>query len=469
MVLKLVPELDEERAAMQAEATTIAERAILQRRREELADRVRADFLAGHAGELEALILRVLEPDVPNLRALKRTDVGKALAAIDGREGPTWPMMSTADIFAPLPPRSYPISGFAMSVGPPTMFGAFSFGGKTVILQDLALALATDEKVWWHYQCEPGGKILHVDYEQGPDETRDRYHRLARGRGLSFEAIAQRGRLELCSFPPTYMTDPRAESIYKHHLEGKTLAILDTFAAATPGVDENESSIGDYLHMLSRCSYATGCLIAVAHHMGKSSFGGSGRDGRPDAPKEPRALFRGHSAIIGACGYAYAIGGARGEPKLVQQAKARGLGDPQTEDFYLDLQTHDVREPRPELDWPGYFNPHNPADPGAFRVVYKTQEQIHPPAAKAKEETLEGDCAQVLEYIRGEIAHGRPVATRDAPAKTLKMRKGDCLNAVKALLARGVLEERGKRGAQVILVANKLPLEAPSAPESEEP
>jgi hypothetical protein len=378
----------------------------------------------------------------------------KLIGAAEDAEG-AWKILDAAAIAAPLAPRHYPVKGFAMAPGPAALWLSFSFGGKSVILQDLCLSLATGTRVWGQWKCDPC-KVLHMDYEQGHEETCDRYQRLARGRRIDLAADAA-GRLNLVCRPPAFLNSPNAEEAFKKALDGYGFAFLDTFAAALPGVEENETKIGEYVYLLGRVSEATGCTIAVAHHMGKGALATKPQHGKE---ADLRTLARGSTAIFAAAGYAYALGGAKKEPKLVQQAKARGLGDPQVEDFYLELAPVDVREPDLERGWGGYRNPNNYADVGGFGVTYKTVEQIKPPKAD-KEEDLETDVAKVMEYIRSENGKSRGVATMTAPAKALKMRKADCLDAFRTLLGRKLIHGRAKRGSGLgdFWISNPLPME----------
>jgi hypothetical protein len=296
--------------------------------------------------------------------------VAASLAAVQqvtaAPPGFTW--VGGEEIAKPLPPRIYPLHGFAMAAGPPTLFFAYSFGGKTIILQDMLLSLAAGVPVWQQFRCYET-VCLHIDHEQGKHETFDRYQRLARARHIDIAALGDR--LRVCSLPPYYLNSPGAEDLYKRALEGVGVALVDTFGAATPGDDENDGAIRRGLDLLTRVSECTGTLIIVAHHMGKFGLSKEGKTA------DPRTLAKGNSSILAAAGYAYAIGGGKGEPKIVQQVKARGLGDPFTEDFYLELGGVDVRAENPE------WNPSTSTDPGGFVVRYQTVEQVHPPAEAA--------------------------------------------------------------------------------------
>lgn len=361
-----------------------------------------------------------------------QADIARARAIVDGIEARHGVEIQFADpaLFAEPPIEAlYPLRGFAMTAGPPTLLIAFSHGGKSVITQDLLLSTAYGLKAWGYFHCEKG-LVVHLDYEQGLQETMDRYRRLARARDIDPRSLAD-GRIQIAAHPKINLFSPGAEDIYKRACDGKTIMFLDTFNAAADSRDENEPAIAEGLYMLGRASEATGCVIIVGHHMGKASL-------RQDGAKaDPRTLARGSTAIVAAAGYVYAMGGAKGEPKLVQQAKARGLGDTQVEDFYLELAPVDVR-----TTW-DYFNRANPADPGGFRVTYKTLEQVKPPAtAQDKTERQTALMDAVLEYVRSENRRGRAVPSKTAISKNVPGRDKDLFVVADQLIERGLIVVR---------------------------
>jgi hypothetical protein len=379
----------------------------------------------------QALLGAVLEQADPST---KLAAVKAALAAVELESTPAadpFPFVDPLELAQPVPPPDYPVQDFAMAPGPPTLFLSFSFGGKSVILQDLLLSIACGQRVWGYYRCEEG-LAVHFDHEQGKAQTIDRYHRLARGRGIALAELSKRLRLSV--FPRGHLYMPGAEEAYKRACDGARIAFIDTLNAASPGHDENESTFSEGLLMLGRVSEATGCTIVLAHHMGKATLSGG-----PQQKGDPRTWARGHSSIQGAAGYVYAMGGGKGEPKLLQQTKARGLGDPTVEDFYLELGPVDVRAT-------GYFNDKRPADPGGFRVTYRTLEQVNdgarPGSKSAKQRAL---IALVIEYVHKENARGRAVPGKNAIVKNVEGRDIELYAAIDTALAEGLLEDRPER------------------------
>jgi hypothetical protein len=189
---------------------------------------------------------------------------------------------------------------------------------------------------------------------------------------------------------------------------------------------ENEASFREGLDMLGRVSEATRATILFVGHTGKADLS-------PEKNPDGRVAPRGSSAIIAACGTAFALSGSKGEPKLVTLIKGRSLGGSQVEDFYLDLEPVRIE---------GYRNPENPGDPGAFRVVYKTLEQVKPP--RSPEAELDADVLRVVRAVR-EHAGSAGVAGADVVSRLAGMRAPRGRTAVKLAVSRGLLRNVAKK------------------------
>lgn len=207
---------------------------------------------------------------------------------VDGAQTTGFAMMSAADIFAPLDPVRWAVPGLKLGPGRVNLVAGYGYSGKTIIAQDLALSVAAGIPAWSEYSVRQGIAV-HIDYEQGPRGTARRYQRLAYGRGLSPSDLEDR--LQLASMPRTYLTSPEAEDALSRACDGATLAIIDSLRASTPDVDENESQVARYLHLLTRVSIATECTIVLIHHAGKGH-----------AERDAREVPRGSAGIYDACG-----------------------------------------------------------------------------------------------------------------------------------------------------------------------
>lgn len=399
---------------------------------------------AAKAGKVQELALRVTE----------------ARSVVTSLAGSPVELLSVAEMAAPIEHPGYPVTDFPFTVGAITLCSGYSQAGKTVGLLDLALAVAgpEDAKPWCALRCQHS-RVLVMDWEMGSALTRDMLDRLARPRGFSRFVDMTGDRLSLAfpaaqrRAPPFYLTrvDDRGRGQVARETEealcrvfdGFGLALLDSYAASCPGMDENATEAGQPLYMLGRVSERTGCAIILTHHMAKGSLD----KGRPrDQQKDSRSGARGSGAILGAAGYGYNITGDRRGPKLVQQAKNRGLGDPPRDDFYWIQETVDVREPNADMSWRGYFNRKNPLDPGGFRVSMRTKEAVE--IKEAKREAQAHLRRRVLDLVHRETSAGRIVPSGNAIVAALKEQRqgaerGPVFDALKVLVAEAKLAAAG--------------------------
>lgn len=290
-----------------------------------------------------------------------------------GADSPATRLLSVSDIFAPLPPINWLLEALDVAPGAPLLVAGYGFSGKTVSLQDLALAVATGTRAWGTFPVR-AGRVLHVDYEQGSYLTRMRYQRLARARGLDPADLD--GRLAVAPMPGWYLDGDPADHL-ERLCDGFDLAIVDSFRAACPRTDENSSDARVPLDRLNRISEKTGVTFAVIHHARKPS-----RDSAGGA----RMSVRGSGALYDACGSVVIFAGEKGDPITVSHEKARITGRTH-EDFRL--QVEDV-----ELD----------GDPTAgLRVAY-----LDAPATPAKQ-TASDRFGEVKERVLALIRDEGPI------------------------------------------------------------
>jgi len=248
-----------------------------------------------------------------------------------------------------------------LCIGPgrPTLFVGYGYSLKSYSLQSLAESVATGTKIWGEFRCAKG-KVLHIDYEQGKQASRERYQRLAFGSSLQYADMS--GQLELTCFPSWYLTSPSAEAELERLCTGTSLCIIDSFTAATPGVDQIDSRVRTYLDLLTRISERTGCAFIVIHHSGK---GGGDKDKREQS--------RGSSAIFDACGTVLNMNGPKPfEPVQCEIVKtsANATGKIAKIKFYLapsDIASDDGAN-----------------DKAGIRIEYQPEEVVEQPEAPRK-------------------------------------------------------------------------------------
>jgi len=226
-----------------------------------------------------------------------------------------WPAMGVPEIFGELEPINYLTEALDICPGAPTMIAGYGFGGKTMLTQSMALSVASGGNVWDEYPLVKQGKVLHVDYEQGARLTRARYQRLSAGMSLKPADLGDN--LTLVSMPQFYADAQDAEAFLLKASAGYTMAIIDSFRACSPTVDENDSEARLVLDKLTRVSEKTGCCFVVIHHAKKK---------QNDRQADPIMDIRGSGALFDACASVFALTGGQGEQKVLHHLKSRNRG-----------------------------------------------------------------------------------------------------------------------------------------------
>lgn len=235
------------------------------------------------------------------------------------------PRLDAAGIFAPLEPIAYVIQAIDLCPGAPGMWAGFGFSGKTVAAQAAALAIAAGlGKVWGAFNA-PQGKAVHIDWEQGPRLTRERYQRLGAAMMIGPSDIGDR--LSLVSMPSRYLDEPAAEAELCKLADGVQLVIVDSLRAAAPSLDENSSDVRRVLDTLGRVSSRTGAAFLVIHHARKPNQQQAGGT---------KMAIRGSGALFDACGSVLVFEAEKGQPTRVSHEKARASGV-LTDDFTLTI------------------------------------------------------------------------------------------------------------------------------------
>jgi hypothetical protein len=237
-------------------------------------------------------------------------------------------LLLVPDIFMPLPPVNWVCEPLDIAPGPPALVAGYGYSGKTLTLQDYALAVASGTPAWGRFPVRTG-RVLHLDYEQGAHLTRMRYQRLARARGIDPRELEDR--LALAVMPRVYLdADPKDE--IPRIVDGFDVVIVDSFKASCPTTEENASGARIPLDKLTRLSEATGATPIVIHHARKPSQNPQGG---------ARMGIRGSGALYDACGSVLVFSAEKGEPITVQHEKAKITGKTHP-DFRLWIEDVEV-------------------------------------------------------------------------------------------------------------------------------
>jgi len=266
------------------------------------------------------------------------------------RRGIEW--LGADGIFCEHPEPEWIVPDLCIGPGRASCIASYAGIGKTLVAQDIALAVASGGLAFGHMRVRKG-RVRHVDRDQGRATMR-RYWRLARGRGLRMGDVA--GRIEVALFPNLTLTDS-SDALWLDVCGGWDLVILDSMRGLVPGAEENSSDIQALLLRLAGFSFSTGCTFLILHHFGKTPLGGG---------KQDLERLRGSSGIGAGLGAVFTMTGKKDEARLVTHVKAHedascGLHD----DFHLELsEGSDGLLPRPWI------------------LRYKTPEQIDPPVSR---------------------------------------------------------------------------------------
>lgn len=269
------------------------------------------DIQEARRGQILAQIVLAMQKGAD---ARELHDLTRQLVSVSNSKPKGWEWVTAAGLDEELPPIPWVVEGLELAAGPPTMFAGYGYSGKTLAAQSLALSVAAGLPVFGMFRVNLDGKVRHIDYEQGRRLTMERYQRLGRAAGVRFADLGDR--LGFVALPPEKLDSEGIEELLVRELEGVTLAVIDSYRAGAPAIDENSSEARVPLDMLARVSELTGCCIVVIHHARKAN----------DNDSDSRQILRGSSALFDACQAVWTFSAKKRQPTTVECAKARLTG-----------------------------------------------------------------------------------------------------------------------------------------------
>ena len=216
-------------------------------------------------------------------------------------------LQDASTIFAPLEPPDYLVAGL-LRRGSLCLIGGYGSSWKTWLALALLLAVASG-RPWLGRFATKAGRATFLDWESGSYEMRRRIQALAAGMGI--EPV---GNIDFATMPDIYMGTPNFEAAVRRLARLRALIIIDSLRAASPGAEENDSSMRAGLDQLRRIGEETGCCFVVLVH-GKKSGGSSAGDARE--------ALRGSSAIFDAADSVLVASRSEDGPVKVQATKNR--------------------------------------------------------------------------------------------------------------------------------------------------
>lgn len=167
-----------------------------------------------------------------------------------------------------LPDINWVCSSLGLRSGPVHILNAFSNVGKTFFAADLAVCVANNLKLFDTIEIDRPGKVLHIDWDQGEEDTRIYYWKILNGHNIkSFNNI------DFAIKPNWNLVSDFAkeELISLINKENYSLCVIDCLGAGLPGQDLNDDRVRKYTDMLGDVSSITKCSILLLHHEPKNT------------------------------------------------------------------------------------------------------------------------------------------------------------------------------------------------------
>ncbi|NUP04572.1 MAG: AAA family ATPase [Polyangiaceae bacterium] len=342
--------------------------------------------------------------------------------ALASAQSDPWNWVSASQLAEPLPVTPWVVPGLQLGPGRPASIQAYGGGMKSLAAASLVVACAAGVSVFGTFPVGRQKSCAWIDHEMGLRASQRRFQRLARGREIDLRELP----IKLSALPRMKLTDPRARDAFMRAGDGVELAVLDSFRASTPGVDENDSAIRDYVDVLLEVSERTGVTWVVLHHCGKT------RDGHEDG----RQKGRGSSALFDAWGTVFDFAKESDAIRRVSMTKCHPEAAGPIAPFFIEVV--DVAQE---------------GDPTAGVVVrYRTDEQVRPP--KPVTASLETD----IERVVGALAREGRSTSIDAIVALAGINLGRGRSAVRTALSRGQIERLGTARDPIFRVCVRTPI-----------
>lgn len=184
-----------------------------------------------------------------------------------------------------IPSQNWVCSTLGLRPGPVHILNAFSNVGKTFLAANLAACVAHGQKLFGSIEIENPGPVLHIDWDQGEEDTTIYYWKILNGLGINtFDKI------DFLFKPEWNLSTEFAKEELTTLLGSYRLCIIDCFGAAIPGEDINDERVRQFIDLLNTVSSQTKCTILLLHHEPKT------------AGKDKTKAVKGNGSIISGAG-----------------------------------------------------------------------------------------------------------------------------------------------------------------------
>ncbi|MFC5391213.1 AAA family ATPase [Bosea vestrisii] len=178
---------------------------------------------------------------------------------------------------APPPPARFAVPGLIPAEGLTLIVGAEG-SGKSMLAAELAVAVATGGQ--WAGRAVLRGSVLYV----APERPAVTHRRIAAMIGTSSAIAIAPDRIDLRGRGAIEALRSDAERVARHADEPLALIVIDTWAAASPGLKENEASETQAIASeLTRLAGDLSVPIVILHHASKGEASPRGSTALPAA------------------------------------------------------------------------------------------------------------------------------------------------------------------------------------------
>lgn len=224
-------------------------------------------------------------------------DARKSLEQVDVTGRGRLELLTPGWMTTPLPAKLWVSKQLWIGPGRPTMMSGYGYSGKSVAIQSMAVSVSSGLPIWGQYRVQNPGPVLHIDHEQGREDTIRRYQRI--GRAMGVDPAEVEANLRVTCLPRHFrLSNPDAEDVLEDACDGVRLCMIDSLTNSTPGLDQIGIEIGHAVAKLMAVSDRTGCSFVLIHHDAK---GGKERD--------PKERAKGNGAIFANCGTVFQLTG----------------------------------------------------------------------------------------------------------------------------------------------------------------
>ena len=224
-------------------------------------------------------------------------DARRSLEQIDATGRGRLELLPAGWMTEPLPQKLWVSKQLWIGPGRPTMMSGYGYSGKSVAIQSMALSVVEDLPIWGQFRVQNPGPVLHIDHEQGREDTIRRYQRI--GRAMGVDPAHVEANLKVTCLPRHFrLSNADAEDVLEEACLGVRLCMIDSLTNSTPGLDQIGIEIGHAVAKLMAVSDRTGTSFVLIHHDAK---GGKERD--------PKERAKGNGAIFSNCGTVFQLTG----------------------------------------------------------------------------------------------------------------------------------------------------------------